>query len=419
MLAQLVSFVPPQVLQVLLVFFLSFLIGLEREEVKQREGRRLFGGVRTFPLLGIAGYTLATLGNGQLLPLLIGLLVVGAFLLLSYWNKLTVLGGTGITTEVSGLLVYLVGALVYQGHLWLACALVVVSLLLLELKEFLEGIAERVESHEIVAFTKFLLLTAVILPLVPNQDLGPFQINPFKTWLVVVAVSGMSYASYAILKIAKGRGGVFATGILGGLYSSTITTVVLARQAASGQGARECAGSILAASGMMYLRVLGLVWLFNHDLGWALTPLFLGLAALAAGGGWFFQRMPGAERPEGPQAPVTKNPLELRSAFVFAALFLLMLVVTRLAASHLGRGGVYTLGAIMGVADVDPFIMGMTRSAQGTSLALAGILIATSSNNVAKGCYAWFLAKGSAGTWSLRLLSILALLGLLPLFWIH
>jgi len=419
MLSQFISLIPPQVLQVLLVFFLSFLIGLEREEVKQREGRRLFGGVRTFPLLGITGYTLATLGKGQLLPVLIGLGVVAAFLLLSYWHQLTVLGRTGITTEISGLLVYLVGALVYQGFLWFACALVVASLLLLELKQFLEGLAERAGPNEIVAFTKFLLLTAVILPLVPNQDFGPFQINPFKTWLVVVAVSGMSYASYVILKTAKGKGGIFITGILGGLYSSTVTTVVLSRHAASGEGPRECAGSILAASGMMYLRVLGLVWLFNRKLGQVLTLPFLVLSLLAIVGGWLFQHIPDGERPQRPQAPVTKNPLELRSAFLFAALFLLMLVVTRLAASHLGKSGVYSLGAIMGVADVDPFIMGMTRSTQGTSLALAGILIATSSNNIAKGCYAWFLAKGTAGRWSLRLLLTLALMGLVPLIWIH
>jgi len=415
MLSQLLSLIPPEVPRLLLVLFLSFLVGLEREEVKQREGRRLFGGVRTFPLLGLVGYSVATLGNGQPLPIIIGLAVVGAFLLLSYWHKLTVLGGTGITTEVSGMLVYLVGALVQQGHTWFACALVVVSLLLLELKTALEGAVERVEPSEIVAFTKFLFLTAVILPLVPNREFGPFQINPFKAWLVVVAVSGMSYASYVILKVTKGKGGIFATAILGGLYSSTVTTVVLSRQAAGGSQSREYAGSILAASGMMYLRVLGLVWLFNRELAWTLAPIFLGLATLAVLGGWFFQ----GEASIGPQLPVTRNPLELRSAFLFAALFLLMLVGTRLVVSHLGQGGVYSLGAIMGVADVDPFIMGMTHSNATIPVAAAGVLIATASNNAAKGFYARFLAKGNAGGWSLRLLLTLALLGLVPLFWIH
>ena len=120
----------------------------------------------------------------------------------------------------------------HGGFIWFASALVVVSLLLLELKVALEGLTEHIEPEEVTAFTKFLLLTWVILPLVPNQEFGPFQINPFKTWLVVVAVSGTSYASYLILKVVKGRGGIFLTGALGGIYSSTVTTVVLARRAA-------------------------------------------------------------------------------------------------------------------------------------------------------------------------------------------
>jgi len=417
---QFFALIPSEFSHLLLVLFLSFLIGLDREELKQREGRRLFGGVRTFPLVGLLGYTIALLGNGQVLPMVIGLAVLGAFLLLSYWHKLTVLGGTGVTTEVSGLLVYLVGALVQQQHLWFACALVVVSLMLLELKVALEGLTERMEPGEILAFTKFLMLTLVILPLVPNREFGPYQINPFKTWLVVVAVSGMSYASYVILRTTKGRGGIFATAILGGLYSSTVTTVVLSKQAASGHHSRDYAGSILMASGMMYLRVMGLVWLFNRELGHLLAPVFLGLALVAAVGGWFFHRWPDGEKMEGPKAPITQNPLELGSAFFFAALFLVMLVVTRVVASHLGRSGVYSLGAIMGVADVDPFIMGMTQASDPRMipLAAAGILIATASNNVAKGCYARFLAKGAAGKWSLILLSALAVLGLLPLLWI-
>ena len=182
-----------------LVLFLSFLIGLEREELK-RGGKRVFGGVRTFPLLGLMGYVVALLGHDNPFAVLIGLVVVGAFMVVSYWHKLQASSEAGITTEVSGLVVYLVGALVHLNMLWFACALVVVSLLLLELKAALEGLTERIEPEEIIAFTKFLLLTWVILPMVPNQDFGPFQINPFKTWLVVVAVSGVSYASYLILK---------------------------------------------------------------------------------------------------------------------------------------------------------------------------------------------------------------------------
>ena len=417
---QLLALVPAEAYQLVLVLFLSFLIGLEREELK-RGGKRVFGGVRTFPLLGAMGYVIALLSNDSAIGVLLGLMVVSAFMVVSYWNKAQASADAGITTEISGLVIYLVGALVHLGRIWFASALVVVSLLLLELKTALEGLTERIEPEEVTAFTKFLLLTWVILPMVPNQDFGRFRINPFKTWVVVVAVSGVSYASYLLLKWIKGRGGIFLSGILGGVYSSTVTTVVLARRAASGNHPHEYSGSILTASGFMYLRVIGLVWLFNASLARAIAPTFTLLAVAAIGVGWFWHRLPD-EQPEEPPTPTgAHNPLELRTAFLFAALFVLMLVATKLAVEKLGNTGIYSLAAIMGVTDVDPFIMGLTHEAGLTTtlhLAATGILIATACNNLIKGCYAYSLARGLAGRWSLFLLAGLGAVGLLPLAWL-
>jgi uncharacterized membrane protein (DUF4010 family) len=417
---RLLALVPSEAFQLVLVLFLSFLIGLEREELK-RGGKRVFGGVRTFPLLGLMGYVVALIGRDNVFAVLIGLVVVGAFMVVSYWNKIQASSEAGITTEVSGLVVYLVGALVHLNLIWFACALVVVSLLLLELKAVLEGLTERIEPEEVTAFTKFLLLTWVILPMVPNQEFGPFQINPFKTWLVVVAVSGISYASYLILKLVKGRGGIFLTGALGGIYSSTITTVVLARRAASGHAPHDYAGSILSASGFMYLRIVVLIWLFNAALARALAPAFLVLAALGILGGWLWHRLPDALLKDPPAPTQAHNPLELRTAFLFALLFVLMLVATHLALTYLGSRGIYSLAAVMGLTDVDPFIMGMTHEAGlSTSLRVAatGILIAAACNNLIKGFYAYSLARGKAGRWSLVMLAGLGAAGLVPVLWI-
>lgn len=417
---RLLSFLPVEAFHLVLVLFLSFLIGLEREEQK-RGGKRMFGGVRTFPLLGLMGYVLALISKENLFGVLAGLLAVSAFMVVSYWHKIENSADAGITTEISGLVVYLVGVLVYLQMIWFACALVVVNLLLLELKVVLEGLTERLEPEEITAFTKFLLLTLVILPMVPNQDFGPFRINPFKTWLVVVAVSGISYASYLLLKIVKGRGGIFLSGVLGGIYSSTIATVVLSKRAASGHHPHDYSGSILTASGLMYLRIVGLVWMFNAPLAVRLAPSFAALALLAITGGWLWHRMPD-EHEEDPPAPTqAHNPLELRTAFLFAALFVVMLVATHLAATYLGERGIYTLAAIMGVTDVDPFIMGMTHAAGLTTtlqVAASGIVIATACNNLVKGCYSYFFARGKAGLWSLLLLAGLSVAGLLPMLWI-
>lgn len=417
---RLLAFVPVEAYHLVLVLFLSFLIGLEREEQK-RGGKRVFGGVRTFPLLGLTGYVLALISRENLFGVLAGLVAVSAFMVMSYWHKLQTSPDAGITTEISGLVVYLVGVLVYMGLIWFACALVVVSLLLLELKVVLEGLTDRLEPEEITAFTKFLLLTLVILPMVPNQDFGPFRVNPFKTWLVVVAVSGISYASYLLLKLVKGRGGIFLSGILGGIYSSTVTTVVLAKRAATGRHPHDYSGSILTASGLMYLRILGLVWLFNTPLATTLAPAFTLLATVAIAAGWSWHHMPDEQEQVPPAPTQAHNPLELRTAFLFAALFVVILVATHLAVTYLGRSGIYSLAALMGVTDVDPFIMGMTQSAGLTTsleVAASSIVVATACNNLVKGLYAYFFARGKAGFWSLVLLAGLSVLGLLPVLWI-
>ena len=186
---------PPEAVQILLVLFLSFLIGLEREEHSAAGKYFSFGGVRTFPLIGLIGYSVALVSGQQVLPVTLGFLVVGGFLLVSYWHKLSKVEAAGVTTEMSGLATFLIGALICYGHLWIATALGVASLLLLELKTALEKLAERIAPNEIFTFGKFLFLSGVILPILPNQEFGPFHINPFKTWLVVVAISTVSYAS--------------------------------------------------------------------------------------------------------------------------------------------------------------------------------------------------------------------------------
>jgi uncharacterized membrane protein (DUF4010 family) len=413
--------VPPEVLKIVLVLFLSFLIGLEREEHKVSVGVYAFGGVRTFPLIGLIGYSIALLSGNQLLPLTIGFLVIAGFLLLSYWHKLSCEQVAGITSEMSGLATFLVGALVCYGHFWIATTLSVASLLLLDLKEALEKLAVRIAPHEILTFAKFLLLTGVILPVLPNQQFSRFHINPFKTWLVVVAVSAVSYGSYILQKLTKQGGGIVFAALLGGAYSSTVTTVVLSRRAAREQHPHLFAGSMLIASGVMYLRLAGLLALFNRQLMKLLVVPFLVLAGSAMIVGSLWSRRVDVNKNAVTREFEPKNPLELTAAFFFAGLFLVMLVATQLAVTYLGRAGVNTLAAVMGVTDVDPFIMGMTQAA-GTltplKVAAGAVLIAAASNNVVKGIYAYSLADRATGRQGLLFLSALALGGLVPLLWL-
>jgi uncharacterized membrane protein (DUF4010 family) len=414
---------PPDAFKIILVLFLSFLIGLEREEHKVVVGSYSFGGVRTFPLIGLIGYSIALLSGTQLLPLTIGFLVVGAFLLLSYWHKLSRAQelGAGVTTEMSGLTTFLVGALVCYGHLWIATTLRVAGLMLLDLKAALEKLASRIPPEEILTFAKFLLLSCVILPVLPNQEFSRFHINFFKTWLVVVAVSAISYGSYVLQKLSKGRGGVVLAALLGGAYSSTVTTVAMARRAVSEDHPHLFAGGILIASGVTYVRLAALLVLFNRQLTSLLALPFLILAVLACGVGWLWTRRADAAAQKAAQKFEPKNPLELLAAFLFAGLFLAMLVGTQVAVIYLGRAGVYTLAALMGLTDITPFLMGMTQTAGSLTpltTAAAAILIAASSNNLVKGIYAYALADRRTGVQSLVLLAALAALGLVPLLWL-
>ena len=412
---------PPEGGKILLVLFLSFLMGLEREERRTASDHYSFGGVRTYPLIGLISYATSLLSGGQILPVMLGFAVVGGFLMLAYQHKVATSALSGVTSEMSGLTTYLVGALVYREQFWIATTVTVASMLLLEFKAVLEGLSKRIAAEEILTFTKFLLLTAVILPVLPNQEFGPFQINPFKAWLVVVAVSGVSYASYVIQKLTKGQGGVILAALLGGAYSSTVTTVVLAKRAARESRPHLFAGGTLIASGVMYLRLAGLVTMFNRNLMLTLGVPFALLAAAGVGAGWLWTRIPDATAGEVKREFEPKNPLELRAAFFFAALFLAILVATHLVVTYLGRAGVYTLAGLMGVTDVDPFIMGMTQSAGGvTSLkvASAAILIAAASNNLVKGIYAFWFSDRKTGVESLCLLAGLTVAGLAPLLWL-
>jgi uncharacterized membrane protein (DUF4010 family) len=326
-----------------------------------------------------------------------------------------------MTSEMSGLTTYLVGALVYYGHFWIATTLSVASLLLLELKVVLEELAGRIPAEEILTFAKFLLLSAVILPILPNRQFSSFHINPFKTWLVVVAVSAISYGSYVLQKVTKGRGGVLLAALLGGAYSSTVTTVVMARRAAHEEHPHLFSGGILMASGVMYLRLVALLGLFNPKLMVILMPEFFALAGLAVAFGWIWSRRPDYSVGQVKREFVAKNPLELRAAFLFAFLFLAMITCTQLAVAYLGRAGINTLAAVMGVTDVDPFILGITQTA-GTStplkLGAEAVLIAAASNNFVKGIYAYAFADRKTGMQSICLLGTLAVLGLVPLFWV-
>ncbi len=397
---------PQLAMQLLVVLGVGLLVGAERERdqsEREEEGRRQFGGVRTFPLIALAGYLLSI----DPFAYTAGLLVLGGLLALSYRRK-SERGRVGLTTEMAALVTYGIGPIVQAGAMWLAAAAGILTLLLLQLKQPMERLARRLPDEEIFTFTQFALVTAVVLPLLPDRDYTRFAINPFRAWLVVVAVASVSYLSYLLQRWRGGHSGILLAAVLGGAYSSTATTVALARQARTQPAqARILSGAVIAATGMMYLRLIILIWLFAPALGLAVVGPFLLMAAsaLAAGGALLRRSPPPANKP-----PLsTRNPLQLGNALLFAVIFVGIEALTWLATQRLGEAGLFTLAAIMGTAGIDPFILSVTQHAdlvvrQG-ALAVA---IAVASNNLFKGVYAWRIGGPTLGRRALGGLALLA-----------
>ena len=403
---------PPDLSGLLLTLAISLLIGFEREEYREDRPGSFFGGVRTYPLIGLSGFLLAIIFPATAVPFATGLLVLGALLALTHFTALKT-PHMGITSEISALLTYGLGGAAATGHHWLSVAVGIIAVLLLHEKERLEGLVERVPRQELGTLLRFLLMTGVILPVVPNHEFSSFGINPFKIWLVVVAVSAVSYLSY-LLQLRWGGRGLIPAAILGGAYSSTATTVVLARQSkVSERRPVRYAGAILTATGVMYLRLWILVMLFAHHLAERLTMIFwaAGLSAIAVG--ILMDRYRRRDYPTREAADEERkrsgNPLELTAAFTFALIFLAVLIVTRLVAQRFGGTGVLALAALMGTTDVDPFILGLTQTAgQSVTIATAAaaVVIAAASNNVMKGIYALIFGERRAGRLALVLLSL-------------
>ena len=405
----------------LLLLSLGFFFGLAFEEFNAAGGQARPGGVRSFPLLALAGALLYRLDPNHLLPLTAGLLVLGAWLTFYYRQHLAEVDpegqpNVGLMTAICNVLAYLLGPTALAEPPWVAIGATVVAVLLLTAREKLHGFARRLEVGEIVTAGKFLILTGLVLPFLPSEPVTTLtEITPHQVWLAVLAVCTVSYASYLLQRYVAPREGGLWTAVLGGLYSSTATTIVLARRARAAPALLyEVQTGIILATSIMYLRMLIIVALFNQALAIALAPALLGLAAsgLVLAGLWHQLRaVPAATKPAG-AAPA--NPLELTAALVFAALFVAVSLASGWVRSRFGEAGLYGLAAIVGTADIDPFVLSVASGGDAplpTAAAVAAVLFAASSNNILKAVYTAGFVGGRAAIAPASALVLLAFAG--------
>jgi uncharacterized membrane protein (DUF4010 family) len=410
-----------------LVLALGFFFGLAFEDFYSRGGKERPGGVRSFPLLALAGALLYRIDATNLLPFSVGLLILGAWLTAYYWSKVAEPeseghSNAGLMVPICNVLAYLLGPAVLVGPPWVAIAVTVGAVLLLAARERLHDLARRIELAEIVTAGKFLILTGLIMPILPNEPVTTLtQITPHQVWLAVLAVCTVSYASYLLQRYVAPPGAGWWVALLGGLYSSTATTVVLAKRAGADPSTLRIAQTgIVLATAVMYVRLLVIIALLNWDLALGLAPVLLALA----GAGFVLAILRGAPSGMGGTqvaSATPTNPLELNAALIFAVMFVVISVASNWVTTHFGAGGIYGLAAVVGFSDIDPFVLSVAQEHSGhlsVSIGAAAVLIAASSNNLLKAAYAVSLMRSGGSLAPAAALGLLAVLGLGGAAWI-
>jgi len=375
-----------------LAFVIGILVGLQREYAGQRAEQGLFAGARTLALIGIAGCASALLSDlaGTPWVLIAASLVVAALIGIAYFVSAS-RGDIGLTTEIAAFLVFLIGALCYWGTLEIAAALGVGVAVLLSLKIGVRHFVGRLSEDDVLATLKFAVITAIVLPLLPNRTFGsaPWDVlNPHNIWLMVVFISGISFVGYVLIKLVGSRRGVGLTGLLGGLVSSTAVTLSFTQRSRSHASlARPFALAITVAWTMMFARVLVEAAVLNPKL---LASLWLPIGGAGVVGLCYcgFLLFSTGDSGTGDDVEL-KAPFELGPALRFALAYAAILVVSRGAQMLLGDAGVYVSATVSGIADVDAITLSLARMARSGTVDLGtathGIVIAAMVNTVVKG----------------------------------
>ena len=377
----------------LIALALGALIGLEREYARHKERGHKFAGIRTFPLITLFGALAAYLGEVISVWMLVGgMMLLGVLIIVAYFS-VTDKKHSGAVSEIAGFLAFFIGVLTYYGELSSAIILAIIIAVILYSRSVLHNFAERISEKELSGTLKFAVIAFIILPLLPNQDYGPYGLfNPYLVWLMVVLVSGIGFVGYALMKWFGERGMVLSA-ILGGVVSSTATAISFAQRSRKEISiCQTLALGVLLANGLMFIRVLIEVFAINRALfGQVFYPLLI-LIILTMLFSWRLWKK--SRKVESKIRLGT--PLALKPAIQFAVIFAFILAMVKLAHLYLSSPGVYVVSFLSGFADVDAIALSLSQLAKGElaeSVAGTSILIAVLTNMAVKGGLAYWLGE--------------------------
>ncbi len=373
--------IPTPFLQLAVALGLGLLVGLQRERAEPA-----VAGIRTFALITLFGAVAARLGmvfGGWIV--VAGLVVVAAFVVTG--NLMRAEKDPGTTTEFTAVLMYGIGAWVVVGSMTVAVVLTGVVALLLHLREPLHELAGRISEKDIRGIMQLVLIALVILPLLPDETFGPYGVlNPFQIWWMVVLIVGLSLLGYVAYKLFGARAGAALAGVLGGLVSSTATTVSYARRSKEEpESSRLAALVVMIASAVVFARVLFEIAVVAWGSFAELAPpiaAMLGLAAALSAAVWIVDRKKEAEPPE------HENPAELKAAILFGIIYAVVILAVAWAKERFGTAGLYAVAGLSGLTDVDALTLSTARLVDSGRLDPANgwraILLAALSNLVFK-----------------------------------
>ncbi len=386
---------PRELFEFILVAVFSLIIGLSQRRLHaQAEGSRLFGTDRTFTFIGILGFILYTIDNHYLTAFMGGGLVLSALLGIFYIFKIRHASDYGLTTILIALITYCLTPLIHTQPLWLFLLIIVTVLIFTELKSSFVVLSRKFNREEFITLGTFLFIAGVVLPMVPDKPIvSEIPLTPYKIWMAVVVISSISYLSYLLQRFVFKGSGILVSGILGGAYSSTATTVILAKKAKENPEQRTAYSSaILLSVAMMFPRILVLLLIFNLDLFRIMLPGLGLLFVLTAGAGIFAWTRSGKVTMHTPGITTTGNPLEFKVALLFALLYIIFYTVTHFTLLYFGKSGLQLLSVVTGVTDIDPFLIGIFQGKLphlDVYTAARASYLAIMSNNILKTFYAW------------------------------